>query len=699
MSKSRLLALPLIALAWLGSAGAPAAGTRSSDDAIIKAVLAADSPAPSTISNRSPLWALSERLPALPLASGDGIATTASSAVQLMQAGNGIYFGNREAREDWPGLIRRFKSDPSVANWVNATERTRIDAWIGRNFERDDLIGGWTLAYVGANGIPLTWSPTAPEPADDSSAGDFKSVWRAWVACGRGYNIAQTRAAARLYRLTGEAKYGEWAARQLDFYAGNYARWPQRTREGRSSMLAQGLDEAMAAFDLIDAARLLQDYAGPQRYDSWRDKLFMPMAGNLKLTAAPMSNIQLWHQAAIAAIAMRYGDTALLDEAQNGPQGIKAIMAHCLQADNFWIEGTFSYNAFVVQALGGLLVQAGVEGYGSRFGELRDQAGRMLLVTIDYRFDDNSLPNPNDSIGAQEVANKRVHWNLFRVAPTYWGLQLAREWRNWDSLLDPPPTIPSTPPTLPTAKTRNFPTVRQAVLRAGNWQAFVHYGQVNGNHVSDELTTFELHDGLTTIARDPGTVNYASPYHKEYFQRGAANNVPLVDGNGQTLWAPGTLQVFDAAQDLLTVEQPRYQADASVTRSYRLTGQGFVERTDITVPSRARKRLGVVFNTRCTVNLADGATPAPGFEPLPDVPAIKKYWSNTRMWQAGSDWTATLRCGQSQYTVTVRGPASQRIYLSTAPDTPLPATRTALYYDTDASQATFEMEIKARPGS
>ncbi len=638
------------------------------------------------------IWDQPETLAVASITSGNGSTSTASSAVAYQAPALGIFFGFRDAREDWVSLKDRFKRMPDIANWVQS-EKSRVDAWIARNFERADLVGGWSQGYIDPkSGQVLKWTPESAEPANGSTEAE-RAFKAAWVALGRDYNIAQIQAGARIYKLTGDTKYAAWAAQQLDFYAANYNSWPTRTSEGRSTMYMQGLDEAVASFALIDTARLLEGYASSARYQSWRDKLFMPMANNLKSTSAPMSNIALWHNAAIAAIAMRYKDSALLDYAHNGSQGIKAIMAYALTADNFWIEGTFAYNNYVLDGLSKLITQAGVEGYGGRFATEREQALKLLLAVFDYRFDNNSLPNPNDSRAPQTLIAQPAHWWLYRFAPTYWGLDKASKWRTWESLLDVPATVPANEPVIPSAMTRHFPTLSQAVLRAGTWQAYVHYGQSNGNHVQEELTTFELHEGKTPLAYDPGTVDYALPEHKNYFQRGAANNVPLINGVGQDIWAKGSVKLFSATESRLVIEQAKYQSDVSVTRGYRVTSDGFVEQTEIRVNSGLIKRLGVVFNTTCDIVLGNGTTAAPSIAPLPKVNAMG-YWSKTKMSNGQPNWQATLNCGTNRYLLNVTGPANQRIYLSKAPNTPLPSERNALYYDVDGTTARFETEIR-----
>lgn len=637
----------------------------------------------------SPLWTATADEAALktPGLTGMALLTTTST---------GIFNGARTAKEDWPTLVNRYKTDPDVANWVLKTERARIDAWMAKNFERADLIGGWVYHYIDPKtNLLRSWSPDDPEPANGTTEAE-KKFKGAWVAWGRQYNIAQARAAARVYLATGLTKYAEWAAKQLDFYATQYSKWPVSTAEGRSTMYMQGLDEASDVFGLIDTARLLETYAGSARYGNWKSQLFMPMATNLKSTSAPKSNIQLWHASAIAAIAMRYKDTSLLDYAINDPAGIKANMAAGLTADNLWIEGTFSYNTYVIECLSRLLVAAGVEGYADRFTAEADGALRMLLAPMEYRFDDGSLPNPGDSTGAQPVVNDSVHWYLFRSMPTYWGTAKASSWRTWESLLDPPAANKLTSaPAIPTATTKNFSSLRWSVLRAGSWQAFVRYGGMQGNHWADEAFNFELRHGATAIAVDPGTVTYGSPYHQGYFQRGVAGNVPLVDGDNQSKWAPGTLTNFDAATATLSAEQPLFQADASVGRAFRLTTSGLVEQTVLKVPSGKTKRLGMVFSSTCDIVPGAGVTSATGQPALPAVTAFG-YWTNTATYTAASNWRVTLKCANNKnYLMQVWGPGTQRVYIGKAPNTPMPSTRNSLYYEVSGANAVFESSITA----
>jgi hypothetical protein len=635
-----------------------------------------------------------ERLSVNDLRSGDGTKTSASTTSLLAQTNRGAFYGFREAREDWSRVSAEYRTRPDVRDWINF-QKSKVDAWMARNFERPSYVGGWIHEYVDPkSGGGVTWTPTSAEPPDGATPAEvaFKA---AWVAYGRGYNVAQARNAARIYKATGDSKYAEWAAQQLDFYAENYGKWPVQTKDGRSRMYKQGLDEAVDAFPLLDVARLLEGFVPAARANQWRTQLFMPMADNLRYTMSEMTNIALWHESARAAIALRYNDNALLEAAQDGPKAIRAILRYGITVDNVWIEGTFEYNNYVLAVLAKLLTQASLERRSSQFTFERDAALKLALGTLDYRFDNWTLPTPADSVQAQKPVSEQVHRELYRIVPTYWGLAEAGRSRSWESLIDPPAPVPATPPTLPPVTTRNFTAMRQAVLRSGDWQAFVHYGQVNGHHSQEELTTFELFHGSNPIATDPGTVSYSSPLHKGYFATGVGNNVPLIDGLGQTKWAPGDVLEFDPARAYLRVQQLAYQPGASITRSYRVTNNGFAEQSMIASTGATDRRLGVIFNTECRMEVDGGLTEVGAGDALPGSVGFRQ-WTEVKRYTTGAEgtWTAKLTCGGKPYLMRVKGPAKQAVYVGSAPTVPVPKRRQAIYYETWGKTVTFETQIQ-----
>jgi hypothetical protein len=619
----------------------------------------------------------------------------ASSADMLSSPSKGIFLGVREATEDFQGAAYRATASPQVAKWV-AGIRSAVDKWIVRSPERADLVGGWFHDYIDQKtGAPLAWTAETPEPPDGTSEREIRFK-QAWVTRMREINIVRMLDAARLFRVAGDPRYGEWAARQLDFYAQNYARWPLRTFNGRARMFRHGLDEAVWSFPLTDVARLLEGFVEPRRSERWRTDLFLPMAENLKVQTSPLSNIGLWHSAAIAAIAMRYKDDELLAFSLEGPHGVRNTIATSMTQGGIWNEQSFAYNAYVVDALSRLLVRASLEGYSELVRPEAAVALRLMLAPLDYQFDDGTLPNHSDSLVRQRGTKSPMFLSAYRVLPTYFGLSQAREAMTWDALLDPPAPLRAGAPAILKPRTRNIESNRMAVLRTGAWQAFVHWGQLTPHHSQSEVLSFEVYHGATPITTDSGITSYASDLFKDYLRRAPANNVPLVDGIGQTSWGSATVEEFAAEDSRLVVKYENYSEGVSVRRGYRTTRHGFVERTDIAIdPARGLRRLGVAFHTPCEVQPDRGLVNHQGGEKPPQNPATR-YWTKTKAMDAGAHWTLLLRCAGEAYQLSVSGPARQRVFVSEEPTTPVPKTRTVVYYDTLALDAEFETELRKR---
>lgn len=253
-------------------------------------------------------------------------------------------------------------------------------------------------------------------------------------------------------------------------------------------------------------------------------------------------------------------------------------------------------------------------------------------------------------------------------------------------------------PVLPPVVSRKFGAIRMAVLREGDWQAFVHYGQTIANHAQEEALTYELHHGRDRVTTDSATVLYSSPYHQQYFRSAAAHNVPLVDGLGQQRWNQGEVAGWDAAQGSLDVSHPNYRADVAVSRHYRITSSGFEEtsRIALTGTATAAKRLGGAFHTDCTVQPGSGLVAAPTAPAVPATDATA-YWRIDSQFQAGATWSVRLACGARAYEMRVANAAGspQQVYIGQAPTRPLPNLRGVVYFETVDTAATFTTTISA----
>ena len=678
------------------AAGAPAAATSASDTrSAIGALPPGEALAVAPTLAVQPGSALSLwKLPETVAVEGDvsGATSTASTADALAKRTEFVMSTNRVPKEDWAAARSKIAADPTWASWVER-RKAALDDWMKVTRDRADLIGGYMHDYNDPKtGMPLTWTTESPEPPEGSTDTEIRFK-QAWVYYLRSYNLTRTGEAARIYALTGDVKYADWAVRQLDLYATNYNLWPLRTENGRARMYRHGLDEATGIWDLLDAARLLEGYAGATRASTWRSGLFQPMAENLKTVTSPLTNIGLWQASGIAGIAMRLHDAALLDYALNNPIGIRATLAAGMTTDYLWDEGSFGYNDYVISALSRVQVTAGIEGYAPTVAPERTPLYRLLLSPFDYRFDDGTLPTPGDST-PYNAFTSRSYVRAYRAVPTWWGLQQTNTTQSWEALLDSPGATPATP-ALPPVTTRNFPGTRMAVLRSGAWQAFVHYGQARQNHWQEEALTYEVYNAATRISGDPGTVNYSSPYHVDYFRKAPAQNVPLIDGLGQENWNPGEIESFVPAEARLVVKHAAYRSGVSVTRGYRTTSQGFTERTLLQVQDGTAKRLGMVFHSDCSLTPLSGLKPNPTATPVPATPSTA-YWGAISAYSAAANWSIELDCKGKKFAYTVTGPVKQTVFFATEPTTPLPTTRSLVYYDVTAATAQFKSTLISR---
>ena len=611
----------------------------------------------------------------------------------------GMLLPVRAAIEDWPTARRLAVDDSNWKAWL-AGRRDLVTKWFAAPRDRLDLIAGYPNDLVDpTTGVAVNWTIDMPEPPAGSTAGAVKFK-QAWVAINRQYNITRTLDAARFYQLTGDIAMAETAAKQLDFYAQNYMSWPLRTAIGNARMLGQSLDEAGSVLEMLEAAKALQSYASQARAATWRLGLFKPMAANLQTYAyGALNNIDLWCAAAVAAIGLQTSDQTLIDAGTTGPRGISAVIAQGVTLDGIWSEGSFAYNNYVVLALARFFDLAALTGRSDLVTRYAPAVQRMLLAPVLFRFDDGTLPRPSDTRGAVPPIDTGTHAAMYRHVPTTFGVQSAAANRSWPTLIDPPQAGVQ-PGALPASQSIHAEDTRMLLMRKGDWQLFVHYGQKTINHAQEEALSYELVKGSNSITRDAGTAtSYSSIQHLEYFSKGVGNNVPLIDGLGQEQWAPGTVQAIDAAAGNADLLQPTYRKDVSARRSFALATDSMTETTRITLlPALpTARRLGVMFNTTCAVTVLDtrAGTATPGAAPL-GSPGFSQ-WTNVTTQLAQATWTAHLDCAGKLYELTMTGPGPHTVYRATAPNTPLPATRSALYVETSGTDVSFTTRIRALP--
>jgi oligo-alginate lyase len=591
----------------------------------------------------------------------------------------------RAAQEDWAGARERVTNDPQWRAWVDQQRKT-VDDWIARRRDRVEWIAGWHHDFVSPkDGSFLTWTPEPPgkylSSPSDAQVEVTEKLFTAWVFRFRSQHASRMEEAAQLYRLTGDAKYADWVASQIEFYADNYEKWPIQTRLSKSRLMAQSLDEAVNLVRYVNAARLIWDRVSEERRKAWHEKLFRPEALLLDETLQRIHNIACWQRSAQAQVALLFKDEELWKRAIDGRFGIRRQVAEGVTSEYLWFEQSMGYNSYVVSALMPLFTYASLAGRGDELRQEMEAIQNLMLSPVYMRFPNGQVPNPADITGgAARAPNRGLMASTYRVFPTAIGLREAAKVRSWNTLLDPPAET-SAGVELPEVRSWNLESSRMAILKKGPWQVYFHYGQVDASHAQAEALNYEAFFRDTRVTDDPGTVGYGSPLHAGYYKTGLAHNVPLVDGVGQQGWKEGELVTFDAVAGVVEARQPEYRKDAKAGRRLRIDGDRLIDEVVVTKTSGGAGRLGLVVHVQGSVAVPESYRPVESFA----------YWTNTRGGTARDEATFAVRFEDGRtLRLRVATAGAFRVVHGSAPDVP-PRRNEVLYFEVEGESAKFEM--------
>lgn len=599
----------------------------------------------------------------------------------------------RAAREDWEGAKQRVATDPAWADWLKH-ERASVDAWTAKHHDRVEWAAGWSHDGVSPkDGSALTWIDKIPgeEAAFLSSPSDPKVeitpkllAW--WVVSFREHQVDTMVRAARLYRLTGDARYAEWAAGQMDFYADHYLQWAA-PKDG-SRLFWQTLTEASNLVKFVETVRLLGDFVPASHRQAWRENFFQPEVAVLNKNHQDIHNIATWQRCAVAQVALLFGDEAMWRDALDSKFGLRHQMSEGITSDYLWYEQSLGYNNFVVDAASTLFRAAGIAGRADELAPEMMAAENLMLSPLYLRFPNGQLPNPADNKGIPTAPNREFFGRMYRIFPTPIGLEAIAGHREWDELLDPPPVSPR-PSELPAVTSRNLESTRMAILKSGGWQVFLHYGQLTRSHIEAEALNYSAFYGATDVTHDPGVVGYGSPLYKGYYQRGLNHNVPLVNGEGEEPPQVGELLAFSESPARMSAAQPAYRKDARARRALAIDGANLVDTATVETLGSAPLTLGLALHVQGKVALSEAFQVDASF--AAGRPEPFKYWRDVRRadYRNRAEFDVDYGKGVVMH-VTLTAPGEFKLWHGSTPDVP-PKRRESFYLELaqPATAATF----------
>ena len=594
--------------------------------------------------------------------------------------------------EDWAGARRRVQSDPRWTDWLGR-ERRSVDEWMAKRKDRVSWVCGWYHDFVSPQDASrLTWTPAVPgedvafltSPSDPHVAITAK-IMGGWVFEFRTRHADMIQRAARLYRLTGDRRYAEWAAAQLDFYADHYLEWQPQRKDQEARLFWQTLDEASTGIKYADSVRLLEEYVGPVRKQGWWNKFFLLEAGVLSRGFQSIHNIANWHRCAVAQFALVFHDEALWRQAIDGKFGVRDQIARGITADYIWYEQSFHYNEFVVEALLTLFTEAGLCGRSRELAHEMVVGENLMLSPLYLRFPNGLLPNPADGTGIETAPHLPFLADASRIFPTTLGLAAVAARYDWNTLVDPPQPSPR-PAILPEVKSQSLAASKMAILKEGPWQVFFHYGQLTSSHSQAEALNFSATFGSVDVTHDPGTVGYGSPFHKEYYTRGLNHNVPLIGGQGEVPPKPGRLLEFSAETARVSAAQPDYGPNAAAERTLAIEGGRLVDTAKIQTKDGSVQELGLSLHVQGTVRLPAVFQPTNAF--AESRPASFTYWQGVTSANFRDRASFDVDYGAVTLRVTFSVPGEFTVWHGSTPDVP-PARREGFYIETHAATSTF----------
>ena len=375
------------------------------------------------------------------------------------------------------------------------------------------------------------------------------------------------------------------ASKVLEAYAG-YDQYPNQDNVlGPARLFFSTYLESIWVTDLMSAAFLLRD-AGvlEERIVSIVDRVADESAALIGEFNEGFSNRQVWHNAALAAVACWFEDEELAARAIEGDAGLLAHLAHGFGTDGTWHEGE-NYHLFSLQGmLRGIrwAGQAGVDVLAD--AALASRLSLALRAPMLTALPDRTFPARQDarygvSLGqpmylelwevglgllegreGAEVDGMQQWLRELYATPAQPALELdswlyeaglpapefrTRESLSWNVMLMGLPELAEGEGV--DAKSTLLEEAGLMVLRHGDRYVSLEGGPWASGHGHPDRLHLTLHSGGVHWLPDPGTGSYVQR-DLFWYRSTLAHNAPMLDGRSQE-WGHADVRGFDVGSD------------------------------------------------------------------------------------------------------------------------------------------------------
>jgi hypothetical protein len=415
---------------------------------------------------------------------------------------------------------------------------------------------------------PWTPAPVACPECGAAASGERHRRW--WARYQHLWIAEQAASLAALAALGGHDDAGRRAVTLLDAYA-QYTTFPNRDNVlGPSRLFFSTYLESVWLTNYLAAAVLLREVGAlPEPTVAIVNEVADDAASLIGEFSEGFSNRQVWHDAALAAVAVWFEDEELAERALQGDVGLLTLLARGVGGDGMWHEGE-NYHLFALQ---GMLV-------GMRWARLcgmdlpADPAiaahlSAALRAPMLTALPDGTFPARKDARFGVSLAQP-MYLELWEVGlgllqgrdgadlagMADWLQQRYRapapparffdSWLyeagtpapamrdrtslSWNVLLEGVPALRDEPDWV--APSALLPSQGLAILRTARRYVSLETGPWSGGHGHpDRLHLSYFADGVNWLP-DPGTGNYVDR-DLFWYRSTLAHNAPMLDGDSQ----------------------------------------------------------------------------------------------------------------------------------------------------------------------